>query len=40
MNVFGSRECGDYGKYSEVDLAVIAPSFTKTGANKWVALSS
>jgi len=33
--VFGSRACGDYEKYSDIDLAVIAPSFTY---GDWVML--
>ncbi len=33
--IFGSRACGDYDKYSDIDLAVIAPSFTKAD---WVML--
>lgn len=33
--VFGSRACGDYDTYSDVDLAVVAPTFTKA---EWVML--
>ncbi|MCU8015016.1 MULTISPECIES: nucleotidyltransferase domain-containing protein [unclassified Shewanella] len=33
--IFGSRACGDYDKYSDIDLAVVAPSFTKAD---WVML--
>lgn len=33
--IFGSRACGDYDKYSDIDLAIIAPSFTKAD---WVML--
>lgn len=33
--IFGSRACGDYEKYSDIDLAVVASSFTKSD---WVML--
>ncbi|UCX05011.1 nucleotidyltransferase domain-containing protein [Shewanella glacialimarina] len=33
--IFGSRACGDYDKYSDIDLAVVASSFTKAD---WVML--
>lgn len=33
--IFGSRACGDYDKYSDIDLAVIASSFSKAD---WVIL--
>lgn len=33
--IFGSRACGDYDKYSDIDLAVIASSFSKAD---WVML--
>lgn len=33
--VFGSRACGDYDKYSDVDLAVVAPHFIRAD---WVML--
>ena len=33
--IFGSRACGDYDKYSDIDLAVVASSFSKAD---WVML--
>jgi uncharacterized protein len=33
--IFGSRACGDYEKYSDIDLAVVASSFT---GDDWVML--
>ncbi|ATD60401.1 hypothetical protein CNX70_09575 [Janthinobacterium svalbardensis] len=33
--IFGSRACGDYEKYSDIDLAVIASSFVK---EDWIML--
>lgn len=33
--IFGSRACGDYDQYSDIDLAVVAPGFTKAD---WVML--
>lgn len=33
--IFGSRACGDYDKYSDVDLAVVAPKYNRSD---WILL--